>query len=244
MQSNQRDPITPNSGFAVASIPNAVFMSRVYLWMVIGIFVTGLISYAIGISPEFTDFVRSNPQRFQVIIIGLIITQFAAVIGLSLLIRKISSLFATIIYLFYAALVGLTFSILFLAYTTESIAATFFITAFSFAGLSAFGYITKIDLGPVGSFCTIGLFGLIGVMLLSFFVPALMGSAVQFAISVIGVAVFSGLTAFDTQKIKNLNLTNMSDDDVKKGAIFGALTLYLDFINMFLFLLRLFGRRR
>ena len=227
-----------------ASVSNSTFMSTVYLWMTIGIFLTGAIACALGTTDFLPNFMRSNPQEFKWIFIGLLGVQIIAVITLSLLIRRMSSIVATLVYLFYASLVGITFSVLFIAYTSESIATTFFITSFSFAGLSVFGYMTKRDLGPLGSFCIIGLFGLIAIMLLSFFVPALMGNSVQLAISVIGVAIFAGLTAYDTQKIKNFNIANQSQEDEKKSAIFGALTLYLDFINLFLFLLRLFGRRR
>lgn len=118
-------------------------------------------------------------------------------------------------------------------------------TAFGFAGLSGVGYLTKRDLGPVGSFCTMGLFGLVGYGLLSMFFPSLMGGGASFVYSIVGIIVFAGLTAYDTQKIKGMNTPgNEGTDAGRKTAIFGALMLYLDFINLFLSLLRITGRRQ
>ena len=112
-----------------------------------------------------------------------------------------------------------------------------------FAGLSLFGYTTKRDLGPIGQFCMMGLFGLIIVMLMSLFIPSMMGSTFQFTISVIGVLIFSGLTAWDTQKIKQEYLAGIDQQHLTRRAVNGALVLYLDFVNLFLFMLRLFSRR-
>ena len=121
----------------------------------------------------------------------------------------------------------------------------FMMTAMGFAGLSFFGFVTKRDLGPVGSFCMMGLFGLVGYGLIALFFPSLMGAQASFVYSMAGVVVFSGLTAYDTQKIKEMNvLGNEGTDEDRKEAIFGALTLYLDFVNLFLNLLRLLGKRR
>ena len=156
-----------------------------------------------------------------------------------------SSVTATLIYLAYAALTGLTLSVIFLIYTQDSIEQVFMITSFAFAGLSAFGYFTKRDLGPIGTFCTMGLFGLVGFSLISLFFPSLMTSQVSYVYSLAGVLIFSGLTAYDTQKIKASNiLGNEGTDEDHKETIFGALTLYLDFINLFMMLLRLMGGRR
>lgn len=226
------------------AISTATFMSRVYLWMMFGILITGVISFYLSQSPDFHNFMTSDPARFKNIFLLLLIVQIVAVVMLSALINKMNAFVAGFIYIFYAALVGITFSVIFMAYTTESIASVFFLTSFSFAGLSAFGYITKRDLGPIGSFCMIGLFGLIGVMFLGFFIPALMSSGVQFATAVLGIVIFAGLTAYDTQNIKSYNLAGASADDTQKFAIHGALRLYLDFINLFLSLLRLLGNRR
>mgnify|MGYP000408299881 CR=1 FL=1 len=167
------------------------------------------------------------------------------VLYLSLAIKRMSAATATLVYLIYAALTGLTFSVIFLVYTQESIASVFGLTAFAFAGLSGFGYFTKRDLGPIGSFCMMGLFGMIGFALLSIFMPSLMGGVSGQVYSAIGVLVFAGLTAYDTQKIKSLNiLGNEGTAEDHKETIFGALTLYLDFINLFMMLLRLTGKRR
>jgi FtsH-binding integral membrane protein len=176
---------------------------------------------------------------------ALIIAQLGAVAALSFLINKISGTVATVIYILYAALTGLTLSSIFLLYTGSSIAEVFGVTAFGFAGLSLFGLVTKRDLGPVGSFCMMGLFGLIGFAVLSMFLPSLMGAAGSFVFSIVGIIVFAGLTAYDTQRIKAMNVPGSEGTDgARKTAIFGALTLYLDFINLFLSLLRLSGRRR
>jgi hypothetical protein len=142
-------------------------------------------------------------------------------------------------------LTGLTLSSIFLLYTGSSIAQVFGVTAFGFAGLSGFGFVTKRDLGPVGSFCMMGLFGMVGFGLLSIFFPSLMTAGASFVFSIVGIIVFAGLTAYDTQRIKAMNTPGMEGTDAgRKTAIFGALTLYLDFINLFLSLLRLTGRRR
>lgn len=176
---------------------------------------------------------------------ALIIAQLGAVFALAGIINRISAFTATLIYFVYSGLTGLTLSSIFLIYTGSSIAQVFAVTAFSFAGLSAVGFVTKRDLGPVGSFCTMGLFGLVGFAVLSMFFPSLMGGAGSFVFSIVGIIVFAGLTAYDTQKIKAMNTAGEEGTDAgRKKAIFGALTLYLDFINLFLSLLRLMGRRR
>jgi len=151
---------------------------------------------------------------------------------------------ATAIFLLYAALNGTTLSIISMVYTAESIQSAFFTSAAAFAGLSAFGYVTKKDLGPVGNFCTMGLFGLVGFSILSIFFPSMMGGSAGMIYGLVGIIVFAGLTAYDTQKIKNMAPFNGTDEHVQKGAIMGALQLYLDFVNLFLFILRMSGNRR
>jgi uncharacterized protein len=170
--------------------------------------------------------------------------QLVAVIALSGWVQKMSIATASFVYALYATLVGLTFSVIFLVYTMASISATFFVTSFAFAGLSLIGYTTKRDLGPIGTFCFIGLFGMIGVMLLSLFIPSMMSNSMELALSVIGILIFAGLTAYDTQRIKSLQLQYTTSTQARKGAIYGALILYLDFINLFINLLRLMGDRR
>ena len=216
-------------------------MSRVYGWMTGGICLTGFVAWNVSGNPQLVQTIFGNPALLW----GLIIAQLGAVIALSWLINRISAMTATFLYLLYAALTGLTLSSIFLVYTGSSIAAVFLVTAFGFAGLSGFGFLTKRDLGPVGSFCMMGLFGLIGFGLLSMFFPRLMSAGASFVFSIVGIIVFAGLTAYDTQNIKAMNAPgNEGTDAGRKTAIFGALRLYLDFINLFLSLLRLMGRRR
>jgi len=232
-----------NSAFGPASIAaeNARFMSRVYGWMTGGLCLTGAVAWNVAGNPALVQTILGNRLLFW----SLIIAQLGAVVVLSALINRISGLTATLIYLVYAGLTGLTLSSIFLIYTGSSIAQVFGVTAFGFAGLSGVGYVTKRDLGPVGSFCMMGLFGLVGFGLLSMIFPSLMTGGASFVFSIVGIIVFAGLTAYDTQKIKAMNSPgNEGTDATSKKAIFGALTLYLDFINLFLSLLRLTGRRR
>src|ERR1700691_6520618 len=215
-------------------------MSRVYGWMTRGLCVTGVVAWNVSGNPQLVQTIFGNP----VLLWGLIIAQLGAVIALSWLINRISGATATLIYFLYAGLTGLTLSAIFLVYTSSSIAEVFGVTAFGFAGLSAVGFVTKRDLGPVGSFCTMGLFGLVGFGLLAMLFPSLMGPGASFVYSLVGVVVFAGLTAYDTQKIKAMNVPGDEGTDAgRKKAIYGALRLYLDFINLFLSLLRLTGRR-
>jgi FtsH-binding integral membrane protein len=232
-----------NQKFSSLSITaeNARFMSRVYGWMTGGLCLTGAVAWNVAGNPELVQTIFGNRLLFW----GLIIAQLGAVAVLSGLVNRISGLTATVIYLLYAGLTGLTLSSIFLVYTGSSIAEVFAVTAFGFAGLSSFGYVTKRDLGPVGSFCVMGLFGMVGFALLSMFLPSLMTSGASFVFSIVGIVVFAGLTAYDTQKIKAMNTPGNEETEAgRKTAIVGALMLYLDFINLFLSLLRLTGRRR
>ena len=232
-----------NRAFGAASIAaeNARFMSRVYGWMTGGLCLTGAVAWNVAGNPALVQAIFGNRLMFWI----LIIAQLGAVVVLSALINRISGFTATLIYCLYAALTGLTLSGIFLVFTGSSIAQAFGVTAFGFAGLSGFGYVTKRDLGPVGSFCMMGLFGLVGFGLLSMLFPSLMTQGASFVFSIVGIIVFAGLTAWDTQKIKAMNVAGSETGDAgRKRAIFGALTLYLDFINLFLSLLRLTGRRR
>lgn len=219
---------------------NATFMSRVYFWMMLGLAISGFVAYDAANSPAIVSMLYSN----NYLLIGLIILQFAAVISLSALINKMSYSLSIFIYLTYAALSGITFSFIFLVYTRQSISEAFFITAFAFTGLSIFGFVTKRDLGPVGSFCMTGLFGLIGFIFVTLLFPSILTNAVSMTINVITILIFSGLTAYDTQKLKSYNVAYGSSEMSKKAAVNGALMLYLDFINLFLSILRLFGDRK
>jgi uncharacterized protein len=215
------------------------YMSKVYLWMTGGILLTGSVAYWVSGSEEILYALVTNKILFY----GLIISEFALVIWMSAGIQKMSATMATGLFLLYAALNGATLSLISLMYTAESIQSAFFTTTFAFGGLSAFGYFTKRDLGPVGSFCTMGLFGLVGFSILSIFFPSMMGTTTSKVFGLVGIIVFAGLTAYDTQKIKMMAPTSRGEH-VQKGAIMGALKLYLDFINLFLFILRMSGNRR
>lgn len=237
MQPSNRPPYTVLRSKAVTS---ASFMSRVYFWMMAGVFMSGVTAFVVASKPEWVLSLVENKGLF----FGLVIVQLIAVVALSAAAQRMSVGMASAVYALYATLTGVTFSTLFLAYSTQSLALAFFTTAFAFGGLSAYGTVTKRDLGPIGSFCMMGLFGILGIMVLSFFIPALTSNSVQLSISVIGVLVFSGLTAYDTQRIKALQYQFADDDAARKGAINGALILYLDFINLFISILRLMGDRR
>lgn len=233
-----RNPLTSS---ATQSLSASRFMSKVYLWMMIGLVISALTAFYIFSHPVlFTKIIRT-PGVFM----GLIIAQLAAVVVLSWLNQRISAALALGLYILYTLLTGTTLSVVLFAYTQQAIFNAFAVTATAFLGLSAFGYITKRDLGPIGTFCMMGLFGMIGMIALSFFIPSLRGNTMQLTISAIGVIVFSGLTAYDTQRIKMsyLQSSGFSNAQITKAAINGALMLYLDFINLFLSLLRLFSRR-
>ena len=220
---------------------NSRFMGKVYAWMTAGLLLTGGIAYQVAHDQRFMGVLMGNIWLFY----ALIAAQLGAVFFLSAMVKRISATAATLLYLGYAALSGATLSVIFIVYTKESISQVFGITAFAFAGLSAFGLTTKRDLGPVGAFCVMGLWGLIGYSLLAIFFPSWLGTPFDKAMSVAGVIIFSGLTAYDTQKIKAMNIIGNEDtDEDRKEAIMGALTLYLDFVNLFLQLLKLMGRRR
>lgn len=223
-----------------ASATASAFMSRVYFWMMAGLALSGTVAYWLASDPQRVINLVNNKFLF----FGIIALQFAAVIVLSLAINRMGVMLTTSMYLGYAVLTGITFSIIFLAYSAASISQAFFVTSFGFLGLSLFGYFTKRDLGPIGTFCIIGLFGVIGLMLVGMLFPSTMTNGVSMFINIASIVIFAGLTAYDTQKIKNFNYMQASADDAKKYAISGALMLYLDFINLFLSILRLMGDRR
>ena len=215
------------------------YMLKVYNLMALGLAITGLAAYgtyALAVSnPAFAQLLFASPLRWVVMLAPL-----AMVFFLSFRVHKMSVSAAQTTFWVYAALMGLSLSSIFLVFTGQSIVQTFFITAASFGALSLYGYTTKKDLSGFGSFLIMGLFGLIIASLVNIF---LQSSAMGFAISVIGVLIFAGLTAYDTQKIKEMYFDG--DDAVVMGrkAIMGALTLYLDFINLFMFMLQFLGNR-
>ena len=219
------------------------YMLRVYNYMAIALAVTGiaaLATYNMAVSGgQLTPFgvaIYTSALKWVVMLAPL-----ALVFFLSFRIQSMSVGAAQATFWIYSALVGVSLSTIFLVYTATSITQTFFVTAAAFGALSLYGYTTKRDLSAMGSFLVMGLFGLIIASLVNLF---LQSSAMQFAISVIGVLVFAGLTAWDTQKIKNM-YDIVANDETMMGrtAIMGALSLYLDFINMFMFLLQFLGNR-
>jgi len=214
------------------------FMVRVYNWMTAGLATTGFLAFYVSNSETMMNIIHGNP----IVPIVLIVAQLGLVVYLSGWIEKMSASQATGIFMLYAGLTGLTFSFIFIAYTTASITSTFFVTAGTFAAMSIYGYTTKKDLTSWGSFLFMGLIGIIIASLVNMF---LQNEAMHWIITYAGVLIFIGLTAYDTQKIKEMNiLGNEGTDEDTKEAISGALRLYLDFINLFLMLLRIMGDRR
>ena len=214
------------------------FMARVYGWMTIGLLVTALTALAVASVPQLAQIFLGNPA----VAIGLLVAYLVIGIGFNFFVRKLPATLAAALFILFSTVTGLVISGIFLAYTMDSIAATFFITAGMFGGMSLFGYVTKRSLDGIGSFCMMGLWGVLIAMIVNIF---LRSSGMDWIISFIGVIVFTGLTAYDTQKIKQSYAVGAEGSAAyQKTALFGAFALYLDFINLFLFLLRLMGSRR
>jgi hypothetical protein len=216
------------------------FVRSVYNWMAVGLGLTGIVAFAIANNESLLRIVFGN----QILFFGLIIAELGLVFYLSARVSKISPSTATGLFLLYAGLNGVTISFIFIVYTASSIASTFFVCAATFVASSIFGWTTKRDLTSMGSFLFMGLIGIIIASVVNMFMQS---SAVAMVVSYIGVLVFVGLTAWDTQKLKNMALTQPDGLDggvVRKGAIIGALSLYLDFINLFLMLLHILGAAR
>jgi len=213
------------------------FLLNVYNWMAMGLAITGVIAYAISRS-SFVEVLYSNPM----LLFGIIILQLAVVFGMTFAINKIPAGVAIGAFFLYSALTGLTMSAIFLIYTGASIASTFFICAAMFGAVSVFGYTTKMDLSKFGTYFFMALIGLIIASVVNIFLNS---STLNWIISYAGVIIFVGLTAYDTQRIKKMSQSTDFDTDAgKKSAAIGALMLYLDFINMFMFLLRILGNRK
>ncbi len=211
------------------------FITKVFGWMGAGLALTGWISWMVGSNPALIGFLLEN----RVLFYGLIIGEFALVVALSGWARSMTPAAATLAFLFYAAFNGVTLSMLFMVYTSASIASTFFLTAGTFAIMSFYGAVTKKDLSSIGNLCFMALVGVILATVVNIF---LRSEALVWVTTYVGLFVFVGLTAYDTQRLKNMNLS--ADPDGHNLAILGALTLYLDFVNMFIYLLRLTGKRR
>ncbi len=230
---NQFTPIYPRTADQHA-IAQTTLIRQVYAWMGGGLLVTALLAMVTLSSPAMLNAVFGNRLVFY----GLIIAEFGLVIAISAAINRLSEATAMLLFVLYAALNGVTMSVIFAIYTAESITSTFVITATTFGAMSAYGYLTKRDLTGWGSFLFMGLIGIVIASLVNIFTRS---SAASWVISALGVIVFTGLTAYDTQKIKAMAAAGAEG---RKPAILGALTLYLDFINLFLMLLRLLGSRR
>ena len=219
-------------------VQEANFVARVYAWMSLALFLTALTSFFVASSPGLVQVIFGNKLVFY----GLLIGEVALVFYLSSALMRLSAETATALFLGYSILNGLTMAFIFLIYTTGSIASTFLITAGIFGIMSAYGFITKRDLTTLGNLCFMALIGVIIASIVNIFWQ---NGTFYWITTCIGVLVFVGLIAYDTQKLKVLNATQVEGaDNGQQKAIFGALTLYLDFINLFLLLLRLLGGRR
>lgn len=220
------------------SIAQQSFITKVYMWMFLALLTTAGISYYIVSTPDMLHAILKNPLIF----FGLIIAEFALVIILSAAINKLSATVATACFFVYSALTGITLSAVFITYTTTSLFTAFLITAGTFGTMSLYGLATKKDLTSIGNLCLMGLMGIIISSLVNiFFKSTFIYTITNYA----GVLIFVGLTAYDTQKIKKMGYVFADGtEEGQKASIMGALQLYLDFINLFLIILRLFGRRR
>jgi uncharacterized protein len=217
----------------------AEFMRHVYTWMTVGLLVTAFVAAGVAGSPSMQMAIFGNVA----VPIVLIVAQFGIVIALSAAVHKMSAFMATAMFVLYSVLTGLTLSSIFIVYPIGSIANAFFTCAGMFLAMSVYGTVTKKDLSGMGSFLFMGLIGIIIASIVNLFIGS---TFMDFVISVCGVIIFTGLTAYDTQKLREFGSAAPLEDGtaVRRGAILGALELYLDFINLFLMLLRLFGANR
>jgi FtsH-binding integral membrane protein len=214
------------------------FVVKVYGWMTAGLLITGAIALLTLQTPGLLEAIFSS----RLVFFGIVIAQLGLVIWLSTRVEKMTAVTATTVFLGYSALTGLTMSVVFLAYTSASIASTFFVTAGTFGSVALFGYVTKRDLTGLGGFMSMGLIGLILASVVNMFFN---NPTVYWITTYIGILIFVGLTAYDAQKIKQMSALSLQGGEVEqKGAIMGALRLYLDFINLFLMMLRVMGSRK
>ncbi|MEM9785314.1 MAG: Bax inhibitor-1/YccA family protein [Pseudomonadota bacterium] len=242
----QQEAIRTVGGVRAAEIDEGLraHMNKVYGIMSVGMLVTFGVAWAVGTAPALLAIFR-DPITLQPNILGWIVmfAPLAMIFDFGAMINRFSAAAAQTFFYVFAAVMGLSMAWIFVAFTGFSIAQVFLITAIAFAGLSLYGYTTKKDISGWGAFLIMGVIGLIVAMIVNLF---LQSPAIMFAISIIGVLIFAGLTAYDTQKIKNDYIAHAAHGDqewLAKSAIMGALNLYLDFINMFMFLLQLFGNR-
>ena len=214
-------------------------LKNVYLWMCSALVISGLTAMYVAANPNILRIVFANSMS----VILMFLAQLGLIWFITAKINSISSTVATILFIVYSILTGVTLSSIFLVFTHESIASVFFITAGTFGGISLYGYTTKKDLSTWGSYLIMGLIGLIIASVVNWFLNSEM---LYWIVSYVGVLIFIGLTMYDTQKIKQLSYQYSGEDDetMNKVALLGAITLYLDFINLFLYLLRIFGKRK
>jgi FtsH-binding integral membrane protein len=213
------------------------FVTRVFAWMAFALILTGVVA-AVAANTEL----GMSIARTRGLFFGLIIGELVLVMALSAGIGSMSASTATLLFIVYSGVNGLTLSVIFLAFTQASIASTFLVTAATFGAMALYGYTTKRDLTAIGSLCFMGLIGIIIASVVNFFFH---NEAIYWAVTYIGILIFVGLTAYDTQKLKAMAASGAATGETgDKLAILGALALYLDFINLFLLLLRLMGRRR
>jgi len=214
-----------------------VLMRKVYVWMTLALVITGFTAYGVATSPGILQAIYTN----QILFWGLIIAEFALVFGVSAAINRLSLATATVMFILYSVINGALLSYIFLAYTASSVATVFFITAGTFGAMALIGYTTKTDLSSMGKILFMALIGLIIATLVNVFIKS---DGLTMILSYVGVLIFVGLTAWDSQKIKQMLLQAPdAGEGAQKLALLGALTLYLDFINLFIYLLRIFGKR-
>ncbi len=212
-------------------------MRKVYVWMTLALVITGFTAYAVATSPALLMAIVGN--RF--VLLGLIVAELALVVGISGAINRLSLTAATLMFVLYSVINGATLSVVFLAFTMSSITSVFFITAGTFATMALVGYTTKKDLTSMGRMLFMALIGLVIATVVNMFMR---NSGLDMILNYVGVLVFVGLTAYDMQKIKEqLMMAGDAGEAWQKMALVGALTLYLDFINLFLYLLRILGKR-
>ena len=226
-----------NSSYA-PSMTFSALMQKVYTWMTLALVITGITAYGVANSPSLLTMLYSN----QIIFWGLIIAEFALVFAISGMINRISLTTATLLFILYSVVNGAVLSSIFIVYTMSSIGQVFFITAATFGVMAFIGYTTKTDLSSMGKILFMALIGIIIATVVNIFVGSTM---LQTIVSYAGVLIFVGLTAYDSQKIKQMLYDqDANDSGAQKLALVGALTLYLDFINLFIYLLRILGSRR
>lgn len=226
-------PIDPSAAVAIPS-----FLARVYAWMMAGLLVTAACAFLTLTNESVLRMVLGN----RIVFYGLLLAELGLVVWLSGFIGRLSATAAGIVFLAYSALNGLTLSTVFLAFTSASIVSTFVVTAGMFGAMSVYGLVTKRSLDGLGSFAFMGLIGVVLASVVNIF---LRNDMLGFVVSCVGVIVFTALTAYDTKKLREMAMAvDGRSEEGKRGAVSGALALYLDFINLFLMLLRLFGNRR